>query len=181
MLARAVQRSGDPRRAAAIADTGIDHVRRGGRTAVLPWPMLVGAACALELGERGSAADRFAEALTLGTEIGDPCWEALALHGLGLLRMGQDDDAAIQLLEEGVACCRRYTDVYPWARAIILADLADLQRGADPRVVDEAFELAASGPMPDIAERLAPYRRTGDLEIPEDRPATQTPVQTAAP
>jgi hypothetical protein len=181
MLARAIQRSGDPWAAIPIADAGIDHVRQGGWTAVLPWPMVVGAACALAIGERDAAADRFAEALTLGTEIGDPCWEALALHGLGLLRLPEDADAAIQLLEEGVGCCRRYTDVYPWARAVILADLVEIQHGSDARILDEAYDLAVYGPMPDIAERLAPYRRTEILEISDDLASTQTQVQTAAP
>jgi tetratricopeptide (TPR) repeat protein len=39
MLARCVQRSGDPGLAARIAATAEDHVRRGGWNAVLPWPI----------------------------------------------------------------------------------------------------------------------------------------------
>jgi DNA-binding SARP family transcriptional activator len=47
MLARAVERSGDPARGASIAEIGIEHVRRGGSSGVLPWPMLVLANCVL--------------------------------------------------------------------------------------------------------------------------------------
>jgi DNA-binding SARP family transcriptional activator len=177
MLARAVERSGDPARGASIAEIGIEHVRRGGSSGVLPWPMLVLADCALEMGDRGTATNRFAEALTLANEIGDPCYEALGLRGLALLRAANDADAAIHLLVEGVGCCRRYRDVYPWVRAVILTDLVELQRGADERVVEEAYELAMLGPIPDLAERLAPYRRRP--EISPKSSSTQTPLQTA--
>ena len=179
MLARAVERTGDPMRGAAIAQIGLEHVRRGGWNAVLPWPMLVLANCELAMGDRGAATNRFAEALTFATEIGDPCYEALALRGLGLLRAADDVDAAIHLLVEGAACCRRYRDVYPWARAVILTDLVELQRGGDERVVEEALKLAVHGPIPDLAERLAPYRRRRIPEISQNSPSRQTPLQTA--
>ncbi len=178
MLARAIERSGDPGRGASIAEIGIEHVRRGGLSGVLPWPMLVLANCAFEMGDRGTATNRFAEALTFAKEIGDPCYEALGLRGLALLRAADDADAAIHLLVEGVGCCHRYRDVYPWARAVILTDLVELQRGADERVVEEAYELAMLGPIPDLAERLAPYRRLAP-KISHNSSSTQTPLQTA--
>jgi DNA-binding SARP family transcriptional activator len=181
MLARVVERTGDPARAAAMADIGTDHVRRGGWTAVLPWPMLIRAECALDMRDREGATDRFAEALTLGSEIGDPCWEALALRGLGLLRTTDDIDAATRLLEEGLRCCRRFTDVYPWARAMILADLVELERGTDVRHIDEALDLAMGGPIPDVAERLVPYLDLGVSQQEAIEASTQTPAQTAAP
>ena len=67
MLARAIERSGDPVGGAAMAGIGLDHVRRGGWRAVLPWPMLVLASCALATGDRDSASTRFSEALTFAT------------------------------------------------------------------------------------------------------------------
>jgi hypothetical protein len=129
------------------------------------------------MGDRDTAANRFAEALMLATEIGDPCYQALGLRGLGLLRAPDDRDAAIQLLVEAVSHCRRYRDVYPWARALILTDLVELQRGADDRVLEEAYELAVLGPIPDLAERLAPYRRRPKTS--PNSSSTQTPLQTA--
>ena len=45
-------------------------------------------------------------------------------------------DAAIRLLTDGLTCCRRYQDVYPWVRAVILTDLVELQHGADAQVLD---------------------------------------------
>jgi hypothetical protein len=177
MLARAVERSGDPARGASIAEIGVEHVRRGGSSRVLPWPRLVLANCAFEMGDRGTATNRFAEALTFANEIGDPCYKALGLRGLGLIRAADDVHAAIHLLPEGVACCRRYRDVYPWVRALILTDLVELQRGADDRVVEEAYGLAVLGPIPDLADRLAPYRRRP--EVSPNSSSTQTPLQTA--
>ena len=179
MLARAVERSGDPARGASIAEIGIEHVRRGGSSGVLPWPMLVLANCALDMGDRDTAANRFAEALTLATEIGDPCYQALGLRGLGLLSAPNDRDAALQLLVRAVSYCRRYRDVYPWARALILTDLVELQRGADDRVLEEAYELAVLGPIPDLAERLTPYRRRP--EVSPNSSSTQTDLQTVVP
>lgn len=180
MLARAVERSGDPIRGASIAEIGLEHVRRGGWSAELPWPMLILASCTLAMGDRGTAANRFAEALAFATEIGDPCYKALGLRGLGLLRAADDRDAAIQLLVEAVAYCRRYRDVYPWARAVILTDLVELQRGADNRLLEEAYQLAVLGPIPDLAERLAPYRARQAAKNSSHSSSRQTPLQTAA-
>jgi len=141
--------------------------------------MLVLADCALASHDRRTASHRFSEAVTYAAEIGDPCYEALALRGLGLLHAPEDPTEAIRLLAEGLTCCRRYRDVYPWARAVILTDMVELQDGSDQRVLEEATELAALGPLPDLAERLARFRprptRTSngaDLD--------QTPLQTAA-
>jgi DNA-binding SARP family transcriptional activator len=179
MLARAIERSGDPVGGAAMAEIGLDHVRRGGWRAVLPWPMLVLASCALATGDRSGASRRFSEALTFASEIGDPCYEALSLRGLGLLRTTENPDGAIRLLSDGLRCCRRYQDVYPWVRAVILTDLVELQHGADGRVLDEADELATLGPLPDLAERLAPFRRKPLVDTQSPRP-DQTLRQTMA-
>lgn len=177
MLARAVERSGDPASATELARAGLDHVRRGGWRAVLPWPMVVLGSCALGTGDRDSAATSFAESLTYATEINDPCYQAMALRGLGLLQLPGDQAEAARLLREGVAATRRHRDVYPWIRALILTDLVELQRGADRRVVDEATALAAAGPLPDLAERLLPYRAGPDTAAPDLDPR-QTLSQT---
>jgi DNA-binding SARP family transcriptional activator len=170
-LARMVERSGDPERARPIADRGTEHVRAAGWTAVLPWPMLVSAGCAFASGQREVARDGFAEAFTIGAEIGDPCWESLALRGLAWVReIDGDRSGAIDMLEEALTRGRRYADVYAWARAVILTDLVELERGDDIRHVDEAIELAVVGPIPDLAERLRAWGRP-------DR-SSQTLVQT---
>jgi uncharacterized membrane-anchored protein len=135
--------------------------------------MLVGAACSFASGRRDEARDGFAEAFTIGAEIGDPCWESLGLRGLSLVHLADGDrDGAMEMLEDALSRCRRYPDVYAWARALILTDLVELERGRDARHLDEALRLALIGPIPDLAERLSGW-------VPKDR-SPQTPLQTVA-
>lgn len=182
MLARALERSGDVRGGAAVAATGLAHVRRSGWRAVLPWALLTTASCALAAGDRSVASARFAEAFAFASEIEDPCYEAYALRGLGVVQAPTDTETAERLLAEADACTRRYRDVYPWVRAVILTDLVELQDGRDRRVLEEARALAALGPLPDLAERLARYRTPLEPEPePDPGPVRQTSLQTAAP
>ncbi len=172
-FARVIERSGDPERGRGIAAQGTERVRAAGWTAALPWPMLVGAACSLASGRRGEARDGFAEAFTIGAEIGEPCWESLALRGLSSLHLADGDrDGAMATLEDALSRCRRYPDVYAWARALILTDLVELERGRDRRHLDEALQLALVGPIPDLAERLSGWLPQGS--------SPQTRLQTVA-
>jgi hypothetical protein len=77
----------------------------------------------------------------------------------------------VELLADGLTRCTRFDDVYAWARAVILADLVELERGRDPAHVEAGLEVALAGPMPDLAERLRPWRSG----------ALQTPPQTRVP
>jgi hypothetical protein len=61
-------------------------VARGvGAVALVPWAIVWAAEAALALGDEAAAETVYAEAYTLGGEIGDPCWEGLALRGLALI------------------------------------------------------------------------------------------------
>jgi hypothetical protein len=135
--------------------------------ALVPWAIVWAAEAALELGDEAAAETMYAEAYTLGGEIGDPCWEALALRGLALIaqrerRAGQ----ARNLLTEAVACCRRLSDVYRWAEVVVLTDLLELDPAPDEAETARALRLATAGPMPDLFERL------------RNRSKLQTPTQT---
>ena len=127
-----------------------------------------------------AASTRFSEALTFAVEIGDPCYEALALRGLGLVRAPVNADAAIRLLIDGLTCCRRYQDVYPWVRAVILTDLVELQHGADTsgaRRGERDWPRSARSPTSPNALRpivVDPLRSSQDA-FPQ-----QTPFQTVA-
>jgi hypothetical protein len=100
-------------------------------------------------------------------EIGDPCWEALALRGLALVaRRNQRTDQARDLLTEAVASCRRLSDVYRWAEALVLTELLELDPSAHDAELARALRLATTGPMPDLFDR------------PRKRAMLQTPIQT---
>jgi DNA-binding SARP family transcriptional activator len=160
MLARVYVRSGDPARALAIARAGEERCRAGAWTAMVPWPMLVAAESSLALGDERAARDGFVEALTLGREIGDPCWEALGLRGLAAIRRRAGDRQETgRLLEDALTACTRFEDVYAWARAVILTELVELAAGRDLARLDEALELTTAAPMPDLAARLWAFRQ----------------------
>jgi hypothetical protein len=115
----------------------------------------------------------YAEAHTLGCEIGDPCWEALALRGLALVaRRNQRTDQARDLLTEAVASCRRLADVYKWAEVVVLTELLELDPAA--RDVELARALGLAGPMPDLFERLQNRSRLQTRTQTGDRPAPTT-------
>lgn len=51
----------------------------------MPWPEAFLGEVALRRGEADRAGERFEHAYTLGCQVGDPCWESVALRGRGLL------------------------------------------------------------------------------------------------
>jgi tetratricopeptide (TPR) repeat protein len=165
-LARVHLRTGRFEQARDAARAGAELARAGGAAALVPWAIVWGAEAAFELGDEAAAETAYAEAYTLGCEIGDPCWEALALRGLALVARGnQRTDQAKDLLIEAVASCRRLSDVYKWAEALILTDLLELNPDDDAELA-RALTLATTGPMPDLFQRL------------QHRSALQTRIQT---
>jgi DNA-binding SARP family transcriptional activator len=177
MLARSLLRAGDPAAGHALATAARERIRAAGWTAVLPWPILVEAECIRRQdlaapGDAINAADGFAEALELASEIGDAVFESLALRGLALTRIDVGDQlGAARYLEDALSAVRRFSETYAWAEAVVLVDLVELGAGRNPRHVADAFRLAAEGPMPDLAARLLPWRGL---------PTAQTLLQTAA-
>jgi DNA-binding SARP family transcriptional activator len=154
------EQAGDAARAAA-------ELARGGAAALVPWAMVWAAEAELELGDEAGAETTYAEAYTLGCEIGDPCWEALALRGLALVaRRSQRSDQARSLLTEAVASCRRLSDVYKWAEVLVVTELLELDPAAHDAERARALRLATTGPMPDLFDRL------------QNRSILQTRIQT---
>ena len=106
----------------------------------------------------------------------DACYIAYGLRGLGLV--SADRDTGVRMLGEAHGYTRRYRDVYPWVRAVVLTDLVELQQGTDRRVLDEAVALTALGPLPDLAERLVPFRQLPARDL-TDAARGPTHLQTA--
>ncbi|MPZ91445.1 MAG: hypothetical protein GEU68_07435 [Actinobacteria bacterium] len=168
-LARVYLRTQRFKEASETSREAVGEGRAAGAISILPWAMVWGAEADLKLGKSDEARTSYEEALALGVEIDDPCWEALALRGLALLdRQEGREDFAQKRLQDGVIRCRRLPDTYKWAEALLLTELAELG-GADPEDVAAARAFAHQGPMPDLMSRL------------ERKTASQTRSQTANP
>lgn len=74
----------DERSQAAVAVAGSLELTNQQRwIAFLPWPQTLQAELDILAGDLDTAADRLEQAWTLGCQVGDPCWEAMAARGLG--------------------------------------------------------------------------------------------------
>lgn len=166
-LARVLLRTERFREASEIGREAVDEARSAGAMSLLPWAMVWRAEADLKLGRTDEARTSYEEAFALGDEIGDPCWEALAMRGLALLDHQEGrEDVAQERLRDGVIRCRRLPDTYKWAEALLQTDLAELG-GADLEDLAAARAIAKQGPMPDLMRRL------------ERKPTSQTRSQTA--
>jgi len=142
-----------------------------GWTGLLPWPQAMLAE--VELLDGGAPAEariRLEHALSVAEQIGDPCWEGAALHGLGLVeaRAGAFDEATRHFQQAGTVCVR-FPDIYVWMRAYALDALCDLlSRERDPsaeRWISDLYSVAARTGMNDFLARAYLYRaRMGDTE-----------------
>jgi len=125
-----------------------------------------------------AAGRTFTEAHALATELGDPCWRACALRGLGLVAAREGDDAsARRLLAEAAEAAGSQPDIYAWSEAVALTDLVELEGGRDPERYARAVSIARRGPMPDLLDRLSAL----DPGTVPSTPDRQTPGQTPRP
>ncbi|MGI8574660.1 MAG: BTAD domain-containing putative transcriptional regulator [Egibacteraceae bacterium] len=66
-------------------------------------------------GELGRARELSEHAFVLGEQVGDPCWESIALRSLGLVTVDTGDiTRGVALLAEAPGQCRRLPDTYRW-------------------------------------------------------------------
>ena len=139
-----------------------------GLTAFRPWPEAFRAEIDLRSGDLASARDRFQHAFAVGREVGDPCWEGIAMRGLGLVADAEGDVMrAFECLLEAPRLCRRLPDTYLWIEAYALDALCTvgLEHGAEslPLWVDELAAVSARRGMRELLLRATLYRaRLGD-------------------
>ncbi len=169
-LARLQLRTGRASDARAEGARSVARSRESGWLSLVPWPMVVEAEAALRDGDRAAASLAFDEAYALACEIDDPCWRSFALRGRALVARDEGDrDESIRLLREAVDEAASLPDVYMWCQAVALVDLVEIETTPERRHVETALELARSGPMPDLLDRLNEVARRRQT-------ATQTPV-----
>lgn len=91
----------------------------------------------------------------MAEEMGDPCWEALALRGLALVRVADGRvDEGLAILDRALGRCRRHPDTYKWAEIVILTELVGLEHGSDPGRRREARRLAHDAGLPVLVGRV---------------------------
>jgi tetratricopeptide (TPR) repeat protein len=144
-------------------DQALAIVDARGLTAFRPWPEAFRAEIDLRQGDVSSAKDRFQHAFAVGREVGDPCWEGIAMRGLGLVAAAEGDvTRALEHLLEAPRLCRRLPDTYLWIEAYALDALClvGLEHRAEsaPLWVDEFAAAAAGRGMRELLLRASVYR-----------------------
>jgi len=146
-----------------LLDEALDEVGARGMTAFGPWPESFRGELDLLLGDVDGAEARFEHAFALGCQVGDPCWESIALRGLGLVAAAREDvDRALELLVEAPRLCRRLPDTYLWIEAYALDALCAVaaEHGAEAtgRWIDELEEIAARRGIRELLLHATVYR-----------------------
>lgn len=113
-------------------------------------------------GAHDDARDLLEQALALGVEQSDPCWQALALSGLGLLAAVEGQPSAVALCDDGVG--RTGGAQLHWRWVLAWAAEARVRvavAAGDPRAgawVDELEHLTGRTGMYDLLARAHLHR-----------------------
>jgi DNA-binding SARP family transcriptional activator len=163
MLGRFYLARGEVEIARETFDEALALVELRGLTAFRPWPESFRAEIDLVEGDVGQARERFEHAFAVGCEVGDPCWESIAMRGLGLVAAADGDfDRALEHLLDAPRLCRRLPDTYLWIEAYALDALCrvGVERGAEsaPLWIDELASVSARRGMCELLVRANLYR-----------------------
>lgn len=144
-------------------DLALAEAESRGMTAFVPWPESFRGEIDLLLGDVASAEARFEHSFALGCQVGDPCWESIALRGLGLAAAARgQDERALELLVDAPKQCRRLPDTYRWIEAYGLDALCAVAvaHGAESaaRWIGELEAIAARRGMRELLLRATVYR-----------------------
>ena len=146
-----------------LLDQALEEVEARRMTAFLPWPESFRGEIDLVLGDVASAEARFEHAFALGCQVGDPCWESIALRGLGLAAAARGDvPRALEMLVDAPTLCRRLPDTYLWIEAYgldaLCAVAVEHEVGAAGRWIDELEAITARRGIRDLLLRATMYR-----------------------
>ena len=146
-----------------MLDQVLDRVEERRLTAFRPWPESFRAEIDLHMGDVDSAEARFEHAFALGCQVGDPCWESIAVRGLGLAAAARGDiTKALELLLDAPRLCRRLPDTYLWIEAYGLEALCAVafDSGVEGigRWIDELESITARRGMRELLLRATVYR-----------------------
>ena len=163
MLGRYHLLRGEIEDALHLLDQALDEVEARGMTAFMPWPESFRAELDLVLGDLDTAEARFEHAFALGCQVGDACWESIALRGLGLVAAARGDvPRALDLLVDAPKLCRRLPDTYLWIEAYGLDALCGVavehRAEAAVRWIDELEAVTARRGIRELLLRATVYR-----------------------
>lgn len=162
-LGRAYLLLGEHAEARRLLQHALDVGHADGWNSFVPWPEALLADVDLQGGSRHRATELFEHALALGEQIGDPCWESLAVRGLGLVAAARGEvDKGMELLDEAARRCRRLPDTYLWIEAYALDALCDLGVREAPSLslpwIAELEGIAGRAGMRELTLRAALHR-----------------------
>lgn len=146
-----------------VLDRALHEAEARAMTAFVPWPEAFRAELDLVCGDVDRAKERFERAFALGCQVGYPCWESVALRGVGLVAAARGDVArALELLLEAPRLCRRLPDTYLWIEAYALDALCGVavehRAAAAPRWIDHFEATAARRGMRELLLHAVLYR-----------------------
>lgn len=146
-----------------LLDQVLEEVEARGMTAFAPWPESFRGELDLALGDVASAEARFEHAFALGCQVGDPCWESIALRGLGLAAAARGDlPRAVEMLVDAPKLCRRLPDTYLWIEAYgldaLCAVAVEHRAGTAGRWIDDLEAIAARRGIRELLLRATVYR-----------------------
>jgi DNA-binding SARP family transcriptional activator len=154
---------GNVEAARELFDEALAVVELRGLTAFRPWPESFRAEIDLIGGDIELARERFEHAFAVGCEVGDPCWESIAMRGLGLVAAAEGDaQRALERLLEAPRLCRRLPDTYLWIEVYGLDALCrvGLEHRAESAAlwIDEFATVSARRGMRELVIRANLYR-----------------------
>lgn len=128
-----------------------------------PWPDTMRGELARQRGDLDGATRILDRALATGRQIGDPCWESMALRGLGLVAFQRGEVArGLELLQDAPRQCRRLPDTYRWVEVYGLDAIADMtSAGGLPAAgawVQRLQEASTSHGMHRLRDNAVQYR-----------------------
>ena len=146
-----------------ILDQALAEAEARGMTAFVPWPESYRAELDLVLGDLDTAEARFEHAFALGCQVGDACWESIALRGLGLVAAARGDiPRALDLLVDAPKHCRRLPDTYLWIEVYgldaLCAVAVEHRAEAAGRWLDELEAISARRGIRELLLRAMVYR-----------------------
>lgn len=149
--------------AAEDLERSIGAARTSGWRSFQPWPQAILAEIAHRRGDPDDARALLEPALATSQQVGDPCWESMALRGLGLAAVGDGDlPTGLALLKDAPRQCRRLPDTYLWVEAYGLDALADVtsRRGLPDADgwIQRLEDLSTSHGMRALVHNAARYR-----------------------